>query len=467
MEVRYEFDEQLRDSMTVEENIEADSQEEDAVENRDSETVTESSITNRDGKCVLSGYLNEIHQSPFLTAEEEMMLGNEIQEHAQKKHVLTEQWMILIAQLVNKRPLTTTHHHKKNPLSKKASVGTDRAVQLCMKVLFLHKHRRQLERLIKKSSPGSYERRMLSRKKAETLSEIHEMVSRVNLFEFKHLRILSTIEKTILADHTINLKAQKKLTGILHELKNIEAQSRAVKNKLVKSNLRLVVGFARRYMNHGQPLADLVQEGNIGLMRAANKFDYRIGTRFSTYATWWIRQAISRFIDEQTGTVHIPVYVNEQIRKMKKITRQLVQNTGEKPAIPALAETIGISADHISELLQITKDTISLEATTGGAEGSPLKNIIVNPLASSPLDEVLQLHSSMGIEEALKVLTPREADIIRLRYGVGVAAQHTLAQIGKKYGLSRERIRQIELKSIRKLQNHKTRNLILRTVANC
>jgi RNA polymerase primary sigma factor len=152
---------------------------------------------------------------------------------------------------------------------------------------------------------------------------------------------------------------------------------------------------------------------------------------------------------------------------MKKITRQLVQSTGEKPAIPALAETTGISAEHISELLQMTKDTISLEATTGGEGGSPLKNIIVNPLASSPLDEMLQLHTSMGTEEILKVLKPREAEIIRLRYGVGIAAEHTLAEIGEKYGLSRERIRQIELKSIRKLQNHKTRELILSTVANC
>ena len=154
-------------------------------------------------------------------------------------------------------------------------------------------------------------------------------------------------------------------------------------------------------------------------------------------------------------------------RKMKKITGQMVQSTGEKPAIPALAETIGVSAEHISELLQITKDTISLEATTGGEEGSPLKNIIVNPSASSPLDAVLQLHAGMGTEEILKVLKPREAEIIRLRYGVGVAAGHTLAEIGEKYGLSRERIRQIELKSIRKLQNHKTRELILSPVANC
>jgi RNA polymerase primary sigma factor len=395
-----------------------------------------------------------------------MMLGNEILNQAQKKHALTEQVMILIAQLVNKRSLTP-HHHRKNSLSKKASGDPDRAVQLCTKVLSLHKHRRQLERLIKKSSAGSYERRKLSRKKAETLCEIQEMVSRVNLFKFKDLRVFSTIEKTILADHNIKLKAQKKLNSILHELKIIEAQSRAVKNKLVKSNLRLVVGVARRYMNHGQPLADLVQEGNIGLMRAADKFDYRVGARFSTYATWWIRQAITRFIDEQTGTIRIPVYVNERIRKMKKITKQMVQSTGEKPAIPALAETIGVSAEHISELLQMTKDTISLEVTTGGEEGSPLKNIIVNPSASSPLDAVLQLHASMGTEEILKVLKPREAEIIRLRFGLGFDAGHTLAEIGEKCGLSRERIRQIEVKSIRKLQNHKTRELILDTVANC
>jgi len=366
----------MRDSITVGENIEADSHEDDVAENRDSETVAKSSITNRDTNCVLSRYLNEIHQSPLLTVEDEMMLGNEILNQAQKKHALTEQVMILIAQLVNKRSLTT-HHHRKNSFSKKASGDLDRAVQLCMKVLSLHEHRRQLERLIKKSSAGSYERRKLSREKAETLSEIQAIVSRVNLFKFKDLRILSTIQKTILADHKIKLKAQKKLKSILHELKTIEAQSRAVKNKLVKSNLRLVVSVARRYMHRGQPLADLVQEGNIGLMRAADKFDYRVGARFSTYATWWIRQAIARSIDEQAGTVQIPAYVNERIRKMQKITRQRVQSTGEKPAITALAETIGISADHITELLQMTKDTISLEATTGGGGGSPLKNIIV------------------------------------------------------------------------------------------
>jgi len=213
-----------------------------------------------------------------------------------------------------------------------------------------------------------------------------------------------------------------------------------------------VVGLARRYLNWGMPLADIIQEGNIGLMRAAEKFDYRLGARFSTYASWWIRQAIVRCIDGQRSSIRLPVYINERLKKMKKITRQIVQDTGKAPVLSSLVEAMGISSRHVDEIQQILQDTISLETPVGKEDG-PLKHFIEDPSNTSPLDEILKDQRLQTAELALQILAPREQAIIKLRFGIGIDAEHTLEEIGHIFNLSRERIRQLEDKALAKLKH--------------
>jgi RNA polymerase primary sigma factor len=251
------------------------------------------------------------------------------------------------------------------------------------------------------------------------------------------------------------------MATVLRDLTKVEAQSRAAKKKLVQANLRLVVSVARNSRSRGMPVIDLIQEGNIGLMRAAEKFDYRRGTRFSTYACWWIRQAISRHIDEHNRTIRVPVYVNDRIKRLLKASQVLTQTNHSVPDAAELAAEMDTSAQHIDELLQLTRDVISFE-TPLGAEETPLKEFIPNPADLSPVDAIVREHRTGEVDTILGMLSPREDLIVRLRYGVGVDGEQTLAEIGDRLGLSRERIRQIEEKAIRKLRlRKKTQGLSL------
>ncbi len=310
----------------------------------------------------------------------------------------------------------------------------------------------QLQRLLRlmKNTPKEFRKAL---RKTTTLKK-------EELEEFDH-SIKNAKRKSRRVEAESNLSVEE-LQRTLKAVKNGETKAELAKNELIKANLRLVVSIAKKYTNRGLQFLDLIQEGNVGLMKAVDKFEYQRGYKFSTYATWWIRQSITRAIADQARTIRIPVHMIETINKLIRTSRYLVQEIGREPTPEEIAERMDFSLDKVRKVLKIAKEPISLDTPIGEEEDSYLGDFIEDKKVVVPSEAVVQLNLSEQIRRVLGTLTPREEKVLKMRFGIDEKADHTLEEVGQNFDVTRERIRQIEAKALRKLR-HPSRSKKLRS----
>lgn len=406
---------------------------------------------------IVWAYLKDMGQVSLLTPEEEVQIARRIEE-AEKKAI----------KIVFDMPEAVVELREIGRQLKAQEIGIADVINIDEMDLTLKDEEKYRKAIV--SSVNSIRNQYAKREEARALlkkcrkaadkKKLTDDIAKTGQKVEKALLDLKLNKKTIVViirkiTHQMKLMGDAEAAAIqqrLTELGEIENGLKAVRNRLVQANLRLVINIARKYQNRGLSFLDLIQEGNMGLMKAAEKYDYQKGYKFSTYSTWWIRQAITRAIADCGRTIRVPVHVLETKNKISKATSALFQESGENPDIEDISVKAGLPVEKVRKIMKVSGGTVSIETPIGDDE-SRLGDLIADPNASSPLSEFIGSSLKQEIDQILATLTPREEKVIRMRLGIGEATEYTLEEVGDAFGLTRERIRQIEAKALKKLRH--------------
>jgi RNA polymerase primary sigma factor len=428
---------------------------EQTEETRDWEEIEKFSGEKTDN--IIWSYLKDIGKVSLLTPEEEYEIARKIEEGEREIINLLFRLPQSITELENLQTQlkkgtvsiidVVKNIDELNYTKKDEEKHRKKAISTINAVKHLFEKKTLLEREVQ--DPNCLNKKQLERKLKKVNAKLEETITGLNLTRKVIEEIIGKVEKQI---EFLDERERKSAEETFSQIHKIEKDLREVKNRLIQANLRLVINIAKKYLNRGLSFLDLVQEGNMGLMKAAEKYDYQKGYKFSTYSTWWIRQAITRSIADYARTIRVPVHVLETMNKITKVTISLFQELGREPTIEEISKKAGLPVEKVRKIMRVSGEPISIE-TPIGDDDSKLGDFIADPKSPSPLNEFVKVSLKEEIDKVLATLTPREEKVIRMRLGIGEKTDYTLEEVGEVFGLTRERIRQIEAKALRKLKH--------------
>jgi len=419
-------------------------------------TETEKFPSERTDNIIWS-YLKDIGKVSLLTSDEEYTIAKKIEEGERNiRNLLFDLPQAIkelqeIGILLKKESLNIIDVLKNidemNYTKKDEEKYKKRTITLINNVKNLFEKKEELKKAISMSEGG--QKKQYEKKLKALEAKIDENLLNLNLNKKVLEEIIRKVSKEI---DFLDEKEADTVRKKLKEIAVIENGLKTVKNRLIQANLRLVINIAKKYLNRGLSFLDLIQEGNMGLMKAAEKYDYQKGYKFSTYSTWWIRQAITRAIADYARTIRVPVHVLETMNKITKVTISLFQELGREPSLEEISVKAGLPVEKVRKIMKVSNEPISIETPIGDDE-SKLGDFIADPKSPSPFTELVTISLKEEISKVLSTLTPREEKVIRMRLGIGEKTDYTLEEVGEVFGLTRERIRQIEAKALRKLKH--------------
>ncbi len=407
---------------------------------------------------IIWAYLKDIGRISLLSSEEEYDIAKRIEEGEARIRSRLFEMPLAIAELqelvtqIKKETVNIIDVVKNidemNYTKKDEEQYKKKIITLTNSLKSLHDKRDEMKRQLG-PEVDEFTRKQTEKKLAASESKIEEVLTNLALQKKVLEEITRRVQKRA---KFLDEKEAQSVEANLHEMDLVERELKIVKNRLIKANLRLVINIAKKYLNRGLSFLDLIQEGNMGLMKAAEKYDYQKGYKFSTYSTWWIRQAITRAIADYARTIRVPVHVLETMNKITKVTISLFQELGREPTLEEISAKAALPLEKVRKIMKVSNEPISIE-TPIGDDDSKLGDFIADPKSPSPFEELVNISCKEEIDKVLSTLTPREEKVIRMRLGIGEKTDYTLEEVGDVFGLTRERIRQIEAKALRKLKH--------------